>query len=240
MINIAIVDDNNIIREHISSLINTSLFSETIEYCVYQYETSEKYLEKVNSINHHVLLLDIELPGISGVDLAQIVSKQNKDCIIIFLTSYDHYMKDAFGINVYRYIMKNECDKLLPTVLNEVIDLLENKEKRIFNVPGGMTSIFLEDIVYIKFLERNPYLILKDYKRIKLSSTSLKSVGEQLKSKDFIQINNHTIVNMRYITEISHNEIWLDSVDKSFEISRGKFKETLKTYQKYLITGNTL
>ena len=59
-------------------------------------------------------------------------------------------------------------------------------------------------------------------------------------SKDFIQINNHTIVNMRYITEISHNEIWLDSVDKSFEISRGKFKETLKTYQKYLITGNTL
>ena len=140
----------------------------------------------------------------------------------------------------YDYIMKNECDKLLPTVLNEVIDLLENKEKRIFNVPGGMTSIFLEDIVYIKFLERNPYLILKDYKRIKLSSTSLKSVGEQLKSKDFIQINNHTIVNMRYITEISHNEIWLDSVDKSFEISRGKFKETLKTYQKYLITGNTL
>lgn len=240
MINIAIVDDNSKLREHINSLIHTILFSNTIEYCIYQYESSEQFLEKVSIINHHVLLLDIELPGINGVDLAQVISKQNNECIIIFLTSYDHYMKDAFGINVYRYIMKSECDKILPTVLNEVIDMLGNKEKRIFNVPGGVTSLFLENVVYIEFLERNPYLILKDHKKIKLSATSLKSVGEYVDSKDFIQINNHTIINMRYITEISHNKIWLNSMDMSFEISRGKFKETLITYQKYLIKGNTL
>lgn len=240
LINIAIVDDNAVIRDNINSTINRVLFSNPIEYTVVQYESSEQFLDKINIMNHNLLFLDIELPGMSGIDLAQIVSKRNKECLIIFLTSFDYYMKDAFGINVYRYILKSEYDKLLPTVLYEVINLWENKEKRIFKVPDGVLSIFLEDIIYIEFLERNPYLTLKNHKKIKLSATSLSSVYKYVNSIDFIKINNHTIVNMRYITEILYNSIFLDSLNQSFNISRGKFKEILKTYQNYLIKGNTL
>lgn len=240
LINIAIVEDNSIIREKICSLVNNTLFSSNSEYRVYQYESSELFLKDLNIINHHLLILDIELPGISGTELAQIMSRQNNECIIVFLTSYEHYMKDAFGINVYRYIMKNESDKILPGVLNEVMNILVNKEKRVFNVPGGLATIFLEDILYIELLERNPHLILIDKQRIKLSSTSLKSVNEHINSSDFIQINNHTIVNMRHIIEISNNNVYLDSRDKALKISRGKFQETLKMYQKHLLKGNTL
>ena len=240
MINIAIIEDNSIIREKICSLVNNTLFSSNFEYRVYQYESSELFLKDANIINHHLLILDIELPGISGTELAQKMSKQNKECIIVFLTSYEHYMKDAFGINVYRYIIKDERDKILPGVLNEVMNILVNKEKRVFNVPGGLATIFLEDIVFIELLDRNPHLILIDNKKIKLSSTSLKSVSEYINSSDFIQINNHTIVNMRYIIEISDYKVYLDSLEKALKISRGKLLETMKMYQKYLLKGKTL
>lgn len=240
MYNIAIVEDDRIMREHIISIINHTIFETQLGYKIYSYDSAECFLQDFNQRSFHVLLLDIELPGMSGIDLAHSISKLLKKALIVFMTSYEGYMKNAFGINVERYILKADCDQELPAVLKEILHRFETMIFKVFKTPGGVIHVGLDDILYVEFIGRNPHVMTIEGKSIVLSATSLKSIYRDLDSDAFLLINNQTIINMTYITELTNKHIMLKKADREFRLSRNKSKEIMDTYQHYLLKGNTL
>lgn len=238
---IAIVDDSQPIREFVASVIEKDLKEKHVEYDLFQYSDSESFLDSNRLQEMDILILDIELPNMNGVTLSKEIRKMNQNIIIIFLTSYEHYVRDAFGLNVYQYILKSESEKRLPEALTQVISLLESKqEKRLtFKTISGTASVMEEEIVCFLYDNRRTYLITTQDK-IKLSPVSLKDLLTDLNQSLFIQPHSGSIVNLKHVRKMDKKEIVLNYFDETIPISRRRHSEVQERYTNFLMLGDSL
>ena len=74
-------------------------------------------------------LLDIEMPGVNGLEAAEQIREKDRDCSIIFLTAFDEfsYAKRAISVHALDYLLKPGTEEELVAVLEEAIRLLEEK-----------------------------------------------------------------------------------------------------------------
>jgi DNA-binding LytR/AlgR family response regulator len=160
----------------------------------------------------------------------------SEDSIIIFITSYEHYIKDAFGINVFDYILKEECQAKLPSAISTILKKMNNKKERYcFKTHEGSRTFNLNDLISIELQYNRTLLMMTKRKEHILSSTSLTKLYRLIASPQICRPNSHHLVNMNYIDEIYKGEIRLKGIAKSIVISRGKYKEIYELYMNYLI-----
>lgn len=139
MINVAIVEDNNVIREGLAALING-----TPGYaCIGEYSNCEVFLSKLNSLQVNVVLMDIGLPGINGIEGVKQAIEKKSDINILMLTIYEDSEKvfDALCAGACGYLVK----KTPPAKLLEAIkDVHEGGSPMSSNVARQVITAFKE------------------------------------------------------------------------------------------------
>lgn len=98
---------------------------------VLEAENGTKALEIFRSTDIHIVILDIEMPGIKGIQAAEIMRKEKQGFCIIFLTAYDkfEYAKKAIAVRAMDYLLKPYSERELISVVDEAIHLTEKYEK---------------------------------------------------------------------------------------------------------------
>lgn len=204
--NIAIVDDQkeflDIIRETVSCL----------EYDFYSF-TSVYDMEKTG-ILFDLVLLDIDMPDCDGIDYA----KKHKNLNIIFITSRDDKVKDAFGNNVYGFISKSDSKERYIKVIDEVLPQVNQK---IITIKSGKDDFYFVEryIVYLMYIGYKRISLVYNNKSYTIKGYSLKEIKEAL-SEEFIYIDKSTIVNRQMIVHFAQDELYLRSIEQSFPVSR--------------------
>lgn len=139
MINVVIVEDNNVIREGLSALINgTAGYS-----CIGAYSNCESFLDKLDSASADVVLMDIGLPGMNGIEGVKTAIKKKSDINILMLTIYEDSDKvfDALCAGACGYLVK----KTPPAKLLEAIkDVYEGGSPMSSNVARQVITAFKE------------------------------------------------------------------------------------------------
>jgi len=118
MINVALVEDNHTIREGLAALING-----TAGYkCIGSYYDCETFLAELEKINPDVVLMDIALPGISGIEGVKIAMEKKQDLSVLMLTIYEDSDKvfDALCAGACGYLVKNTPPSRLLEAIKEV------------------------------------------------------------------------------------------------------------------------
>lgn len=213
--NIAIVDDQkeflDIIKETVSCL----------DQDFYSF-TSVLDMEKTD-IDFGLVLLDIDMPDYNGIDYA----KNHKNLNIIFITSRDDKVKDAFGSNVYGFISKSDSKERYIKVIKEVLPQINQK---IITIKSGKNHFeFLErDIVYLMYIGYKRISLVYNNKSYIITGYSLKDIKEML-SKEFVYTDKSTIVNSQMIVHFVHDDLYLRGIAQSFPVSR-RMKKTVKQY----------
>lgn len=236
-VNIGIIEDNSIISDYVRKVVNRTLFSINVDYKIFQFSNAEDFLIRKDNIFYNIVILDIELPKMNGLDLSLVLREKSMDTIIVFLTSYENYVKDAFGINVHQYILKNDIDSQLSESILDIIELQNKKIKcYLFKTKDGDLKLNQNEIVSINFEERKPkiYTINNSYK---VNNKSMLELARILDDNIFVQINSSCIINIQYIRRISNLEVELEYESKKFTISRGKYRVLNHLYREYLIKG---
>lgn len=120
MIRVAIVEDNKTIREGLSALINgTEEFS-----CVGSYYTCEQFLESLKSISPDVVLMDIALPGINGIEGVRQAKQKIPELNILMLTIYEEsdVVFDALCAGACGYLVKKTPPARLLEAIKDIHD----------------------------------------------------------------------------------------------------------------------
>lgn len=240
-INIAVLDDLATIRESVVRNIRHFMFPQNYEFKIREFASAEEYLESEAWKKTDLLFLDIELPNMNGVELSKQLAQLNEAIKIVFLTSYEHYMKNAFGLNVLYYLMKDDIAGEVNVALNAFIDLYAYQRKTMmtFRTDKNDFIIAQSQVIMLYVENRNVYVVTQRQK-IKLSVKSLKSFLDELDPSIFIQPNSGCIVNMNFIRLFKGQEIIVDQYEETIIVARRKVKLLLDDYLAFLARGNRI
>ncbi len=185
-----------------------------------------------DGFHYDLILLDIEMPGSSGMELA----KQVKPCLpkikIIFITSHIEYAIDAFELAVFRYVPKSDTKKRLPAAIRDAVKLILLEDGKTYTI---QTNSRLEKIPY-----KEIYYIERDGKNAGIVTEcgmskvrkSLGQVYEELGAEEFIYIDRGCIVNMIHIMQVKDGMVILKN-GVSLPISRSHLQEVKERINMY-------
>ena len=181
---------------------------------------------------YDLILLDIEMPGNTGMDLAHKIRPYLPDVKIIFITSHIEYAIDAFELSVFRYVPKDDKDRRLPAAIRDAVKLIGLEDGKAYTI---QTNSRLEKIPYrsIYYIERDgKNAIITTNSGVSKVRKSLQQVYEELDADEFIYTDRGCIVNMIHIMQIKDGTAVLKNGD-ALPISRShlqEVKEQINTY----------
>lgn len=129
MYKIALIDDEDIVREGMKDLIP---WKELGLELVGDSEDGEDALELIKTLRPHIILLDINMPRINGLELAKIVRETYPEIKIVFITGYDEfsYVKSALKIGVEDYVLKPISKLEMIEILNKIVMKIDHEKKQ--------------------------------------------------------------------------------------------------------------
>lgn len=151
MSRIAIADDQIEFVQMINEVVSRFYSKKGLICKIKSYDSSNTLLFDLEEINFDIYILDIEMPGLNGLQIAEKIRKNNTGAFIIFITSHTKYALDAFDVQAYKYILKNQIKTKLEDTLDEIEEKLEldAKEYYIVSTKARYEKIYYKDILYI-------------------------------------------------------------------------------------------
>lgn len=218
---IAVCDDEEVSAAYVGKLVmdwaeknnviaETELFS-SAEAFLFQYEEQKKY---------DILLLDIEMGEMNGVELARVVRAGNREIQIVFITGYMEYIADGYDVEALHYLMKPVKEEKLYEVLTRAAGKLKiNEQALLLESRGEMVRVPYYDIRYAE-VHRN-YITVHAAEEYTVKRT-LKELEEEL-DNSFFRTGRSYLVNLRFIRKITKTEAVLKD-GTSVPVSRGMYE----------------
>jgi DNA-binding LytR/AlgR family response regulator len=177
----------------------------------------QKLLDEVPKLDFDLCISDIEMPGIDGLTLANLL----KDKLVIFTTAYKDYAAEAFDIDAVDYITKPVTKERLEKAVAKALERfnkLELSKKFIqLNTDKGKSLLYFDQIQYIKTAltdSRDKEVLLVDGNLLILKNINFDSLLSQLPKADFCRVNKKEIIAISAVQFFNHNEITLSFHDK--------------------------
>ncbi|MDO5156511.1 MAG: LytTR family DNA-binding domain-containing protein [Eubacteriales bacterium] len=234
MIKIAICDDEQERIELHKQIVEENLQQCKVGFQIATYNQSDNLLYDIveDHFFYDLLLLDIEMPGNTGMELAEKIKPYLPNVKIIFITSHIEYAIDAFELSIFRYVPKNDTEKRLPAALQDAMKLIELEDGKVYTI---QTNSRLEKLPY-----KDIYYIERDGKNASFTTAngvskvrkSLQQVYEELDGDEFIFIDRGCIVNIIYIMQIKEGMAVLKS-GETLPISRSHLQEVKEEINQY-------
>ena len=214
---IGILDDERSMLLRIRGYVEEARIKET--YTVELFQDVEEFFNCGK--NFDILLLDIDMPTMSGIQVAKKLLKQNT--IIIYITNYENKMQEAFDINVAGYLLKSELEtKLTPTLLKAINRRQQNDDIWI-KKKGEIFHFRSRNIIYIESVKRYLHFYTND-NNFYIPYMTLEEVNQYL-PENFVQINKSQIININMVVSMNGYILKLKGIDESLEISRRRKKD---------------
>ncbi len=229
MIRISLCDDENQITGTLAS--NIKGIRPDIE--VLSFDSGENLLDSKYLYND-IVILDIEMAGINGIETANGLRKGGYGGMIIFLTSHKEMVFDSFQVKPYNYIVKPiDIDKVNNILNNAIAEVIDRKTTHFEAVCNNHTfRIQIEDIYYFECYGRKINIHSKNGTITILGK--MNQIEASLRNKQFFRCHKGYLVNLEHVCEFSNSEIVLTNNQKVL-ISRLKinlFKEAFKAFMK--------
>lgn len=210
MIRIGICDDNALIANRLERLIIGYGEEHGVEIETHVYHDGSEVLEE--RLQFDILFMDVEMPVLDGIDTAKQLRKRDAKVKIIYITSYTHYMRNAFAVHAFEYLVKPFNTAKVNMVLTDVLDFIEkeNKSHDISLIVGGELKVFASNDIY--YFERV-------HRKIKMCTAQgdfefngvLSEIMEKVRDFDFEYCHKSVIVNLFHCKRIAGPDLHLDN-----------------------------
>ncbi len=230
---IALIEDTLTCAEQLQTLLDRfSLENNTEIRCEY-FSSGTAFLQR-SCLDWDLVLLDIELPGINGVDVARKIRAAKSDVLIIFITQMAQYAIEGYSVQAFDYILKPVNYYAFSMKLQQVQNLLKSRESQylVISTQNSKIRLNLNELRYVEVFNHTlTYHTISDI----FSSTSFSSLGKlekELHSSHFARCHSGYLVNLSFVTGYEKNEVSLDK-DTSLPLSRTYNKPFLEKLSAY-------
>ena len=223
---IAVCDDDKVFAQSLCQRLN-SLSSDVL---VSDYLSGTDLVRDITSGRRFdAVFLDIEMPGLNGLDAAKKLRELGGELSIVFLTSHTELAMEGYEVDALRFLPKDCSDKKLTEALAAVQRELGAKPNIVIKQKGEEFVVPPDRIIYVEADNNTVHFYLDgDTISARMKLTEALETLEKA-SKDFVKVHRCTIVNLRHVKKYTVKEILLDN-DLTVPVSKScaaLFKERM-------------
>ena len=235
MLRIGIAEDDLTFQGTISSYLKKYQEEHNIEFQTTYFQDGSKLVFKYEPV-FDILLLDIEMPKLNGMDAARQIRLTDSRVIIIFITNMAQYAINGYEVGALDFVLKPLKYFSFAMKLEKAITSVSNAEAVSFLVPykDGVKKLLSDEIIYAEIRDHWLHIFTRE-EEYKLLST-LKEFVAKTANYHFICCNSCFCINMKYVTDLQKDTVTLDE-RYELKVSRSKKKEVKQALLDYYKGG---
>ncbi len=186
---------------------------------VAEHPSAEAFLFDCDGCAADILLLDIEMAGMNGIELARRVRENDRRAQIVFITGYTDYLADGYDVEALHYLLKPVEEEKLFSVLDRAVQRLADRSRGLLvESEDGLCRLLLADIRWIEV--RGNYATIHAQRDYTIKKP-LKELEAQL-DDSFFRTGRSFLVNLRFVESVSRTEVLLRG-GGTVPLSRGSY-----------------
>ena len=187
------------------------------------------------------IFLDINMPGLNGLDFAKSMQDHSKGPVMVFTTAYSEYAIEGYKANAVGYLLKPYSFDEFETAAQKVKDIMEIRHQSSAEVSADpndnviyvksdyrIVRIDISSIRYIEAMSEYLRISCDDKEKPVIVLLSMKKIEEHLPTNTFMRIHRSYIINLNKIREVKKNHVILEG-DASLPIG-DNYKDTFMNY----------
>ena len=201
MIRIAIVEDERRERAHLRDCLAYMAEKEQLEFDIVEFGSGEEFLGGYQPV-YDIVLMDIELPGINGMETAMALRRMDAFVLLVFVTNMVQYAVSGYKVDALNYILKpvNRFDFALK--MNKAISRTTKRTEESIQIRTGK-DLYMLPVAAIRYLEVDGHYIVYhttegDYSEY----ITLKEAEKKLNKPYFVRCNRCYLVNLKYVSAV--------------------------------------
>lgn len=201
------------------------------------FDSGEALVEAYNNEDYYsILILDMQMDKLDGIETAEIIRKYHKNEIIIIITSILEYAIEGYSINAFDFILKPIDEIRFNSVIGKAINKIREDTNNVYSIQlRELTKLIkLSDILY--FESDMKKVIIHSISETAFNNESISEVERKLCFKGFIRISRFYLLNMAFIKEIKVDDIKLIN-GETLRYSSKLQKLIKESYMNYILGG---
>lgn len=233
-----ICDDEPLVQDIVSSALVTCFKKYGYVLELDRYTDPVKFAKRLGrgaGKCYDIAFLDIDMPGLDGIELGKKLNEVSEKTSIIFISNREERVFDSFAAHPFGFVRKSSFLKDVESVVKIYISahkkepsghLVEVKTKE------GYLKLNTDEILYIESIRDYQYIHLKKEKEPLKVHWRMNQLEEGLKNFGFLRIHQGYLVNYRYIRKFGADTVELQN-GSALPVSRRKRKEILQEYMRF-------
>jgi len=234
-IRIAVVEDEKEQFEYVSGCLKSWAEETGQSVHVTHVSCAEEFLFEYGRQGcFDVLILDVYMKQMNGMELAREIRKFDKEVPVIFLTGVSDYVFEGYEIGAVRYLLKPVDRQKLQEVMELCLEKIKSRSEDyiLFKYQGEQIRLLRSDIL---FLEVNGhYLRMETVKETFEWKESLQNMKERLDERRFVLANRSVLVNLEHVSKITREECLLEN-GVSIPVSKGAYRTLNEAFMAYYV-----
>lgn len=232
---IAICDDNENQIKEMRRLLTEWSADKPFALDIDEYISAESFLFSYSDKPCDLILLDIEMDRLNGMELAKRLRSNGDMLPIVFITGYSDYISEGYDVEALHYLLKPVAKEKLFAVLNKYVEKRSVKaDELIIETANGATHISADRITYIEAFGRKTAVHLSDDRIIDCIVSISRFSAMRLNG--FVSPHRSYIVNLRHIRTIGRTALILDNGEE-IPLSRRLYKEVNERFIQFYMKG---
>jgi len=229
MYNVALCEDEEVFLAAHQSICHEIMKKLNTEYSIDAYKNAGDFLAafKGNKKRYDIILLDIIMDGMTGMELARTIRKSDLEAVIIFISSSRDYVFEGYDVNALHYLTKPVDSGKLERLIRAAYKDTFQDCFLVFKSGGMNYRVAVKKIIVLETTGRKVEITLQD--RVLYYPGTLTELLKKLPKDSFIRCHQGFAVNIRNIRELSR----FDAIavnGKKIPISRAHLKEVQRAF----------
>jgi len=239
---IAICDD---IKEHCSIVkrIWQDCVDQNFLYEIFEFDCAEDLLKTYkNQERYDLLVLDVEMGEISGMEAAKQIRRFDKAVKIIFITAYDQYIREAFDVAAIHYLEKpieeTKLKLLFRAIIKEYREIHYEMFFKILNARNMEETIKLYAAEIMYFESYNRQVVIHTVSgEVYKTKQKISALEKELRGRNFVRVHMSFLVNVKYIRKINRESVVLkqNGIEHNIPLSRKQRELVEETFLDYRV-----
>lgn len=237
MLTIFLCDDNKEMLDQYAWLLKKIAKKNKIDITISSFHSGEELLFHLSDIPNQadIIYLDILMRQLTGMATAKKLREIGCKSEIIFLTTSEDYVYDAFDIAAVQYLLKSSTStERFEQVFLRAVELVQEKVSDMFLCESGNIQhiIPIKNITYFEIWKRVVTVHYNKTEHIDFYST-MEQLEDQLLVKGFVRVHRSYIVNLPYISKFQQNNVFLKT-GEIIPVGVTYMKQVRKTFADYI------